>query len=90
LHRLKKAAILLKLNITKAFDMVDWAFLLGVLTKLGFGHRWISMIYGLLGTASTHVVVNGVARDLIFDRRGLRQGGPLSPSSLTRLWKCFI
>jgi hypothetical protein len=30
-------AILLKLDITKAFDTVDSAFLLEVLSKLGFG-----------------------------------------------------
>jgi hypothetical protein len=79
LHRLKKEVILLKLDITKAFDTVDWAFLLDVLSKLGFGRRWISMICGLLGSASTRVVVKGVAGNLIFNRRGLRQGDPLSP-----------
>jgi hypothetical protein len=37
------------------------------------------MVCGLLGTASTRVVVNGVAGVLIFNWRGLRQGDPLSP-----------
>jgi hypothetical protein len=36
------------------------------------------MICGLLGTASTRVVVNGVAGNLIFNRHGLRQGDRLS------------
>jgi hypothetical protein len=79
LHRLKTGAILLKLDITKAFDTVDWAFHLDMMVKLWFGRRWISMICGLLGTASTRVVVKRVAGDLIFNRRGLRQGNPLSP-----------
>jgi hypothetical protein len=79
LHALKRDSIFLKLDITKAFDTVDWAFLLEVLTKLGFGRRWISMVCGLLGTTSTRVVVNGVPGGLIFNRRGLRQGDPLSP-----------
>ncbi|KAM0916079.1 hypothetical protein ACQ4PT_010425 [Festuca glaucescens] len=68
-----------KLDITKAFDTVDWAFLLEVLAKLGFGPRWLAMVCGLLSTASTRVVVNGVAGCLISNRRGLRQGDPLSP-----------
>ncbi|KAM0826331.1 hypothetical protein ACQ4PT_068947 [Festuca glaucescens] len=79
LHALKREAVLLKLDITKAFGTVDWAFLLEVLAKLGFGHRWITMICGLLGTASTRVVVNDIAGGLIYNRRGLHQGDPLSP-----------
>jgi hypothetical protein len=67
LHRLKKDIIMLKLDITKAFDTVDWAFLLDVMSKLGFGQCRISMICGLLGIASTRVVVNGVAGNLIFN-----------------------
>jgi hypothetical protein len=53
LHRLRRDAIVFKLDITKVFDTVDWSFPLGVLAKLGFGRHWISMICGLLGTAST-------------------------------------
>ncbi|XP_071677125.1 uncharacterized protein [Lolium perenne] len=41
LHALKRDSILLKLDITKAFDTVDWAFLLEVLTKLGFGRSYL-------------------------------------------------
>ncbi|KAM0913456.1 hypothetical protein ACQ4PT_012157 [Festuca glaucescens] len=79
LHVLKRDAILLKLDITKAFDTVDWAFLLEVMSRLGFGRKWTSMVGGLLSSASTHVLVNGQAGALIFNRRGLRQGDPLSP-----------
>jgi hypothetical protein len=31
--------IMLKLDITEAFDKVDWAFLFEMLPKLGFGHK---------------------------------------------------
>ncbi|KAM0921524.1 hypothetical protein ACQ4PT_006811 [Festuca glaucescens] len=79
LHALKSPSIMFKLDITKAFDTVDWAFLLEVLAKLGFGTRWLPMVCGLLSTASTRVVVNGVAGCLISNMRGLRQGDPLSP-----------
>ncbi|KAM0924080.1 hypothetical protein ACQ4PT_005078 [Festuca glaucescens] len=72
LHARKTDAILLKLDITKAFDTVDWAFLLEVLEKLRFGHKWITMVCGLLGTASTRAVVNGMAGGLIYNRRYLR------------------
>jgi hypothetical protein len=37
LHLQKQAHILLKIEITKAFDSVSWSFLLEVLQKLDFG-----------------------------------------------------
>jgi hypothetical protein len=40
LHKSKQPAILIKLDITKAFDTVDWSFLLEVLRKMGFGQTW--------------------------------------------------
>ncbi|KAK1617240.1 hypothetical protein QYE76_022757 [Lolium multiflorum] len=79
LHARKTDAILLKLDITKAFDTLDWAFLLQVMEKLGFGRKWIIMVCGLLGSASTRVVVNGMAGGLIYNRCGLRQGNPAFP-----------
>ena len=35
-------AILCKLEIKKAYDHVDWSFLLVVLEKMGFGEKWCS------------------------------------------------
>jgi hypothetical protein len=43
LHRKKVASLFLKLDITKAFDSVSWAFLLEVLSHLGFGARWCDL-----------------------------------------------
>jgi exonuclease III len=79
LHSQRQPRILLKLDITKAFDSVSWAFLLEVLDKLGFGLRWRDILCGLLASSSTQVLLNGVPGDYIQHRRGLRQGDPLSP-----------
>jgi hypothetical protein len=78
LHSQKQPRILLKLDITKAFDSVSWSFLLEVLGKLGFGTRWRDILCGLLVSSSTHVLLNGTPGDFIQHRRGLRQGYPLS------------
>jgi hypothetical protein len=53
LHSSKQPAILLKLDITKAFDKVDWSFLLEVLRKMGFGDRLLACICAMLSMAST-------------------------------------
>jgi len=78
LHKKKEAHILLKLDISKAFDSVSWSFLLEVMCKVGFGQRWRDLICLILSTSSTQVLVNGVPGDTILHHRGLRQGDPLS------------
>ena len=78
LHQQKQPRILLKLDITKAFDSVSWPFLLEVLRKLGFGSIWCDILSGLLASSSTQVLLNGIPGKKISHRRGLRQGDPLS------------
>lgn len=79
LHARKTSAVLLKLDITKAFDTVSWAFLLELMQHLRFGPRWRGLICNLLYMSSTKVLLNGVPGQNIQHRRGLWQGDPLSP-----------
>jgi hypothetical protein len=73
------SAVLVKIDIAKAFDSVSWEFLLQLLTYMGFPLRWREWIAMLLSTASTRVIVNGRPGRKIWHARGLRQGDPLSP-----------
>lgn len=52
LHRLKLQRGIVKLDITKAFDSISWAFLLEVITGLGFGFRWRTVISNLLASST--------------------------------------
>jgi hypothetical protein len=70
LHQRKQPRILLKLDITKAFDSVSWPFMLEVLRKLGFGPIWCDILSGLLATSSTQVLLNGIPGEKISHRRG--------------------
>jgi hypothetical protein len=79
LHHQKKACLLLKLDITKAFDSVSWPFLIEVMKQLGFGQIWRDIICGLLAYSSTQVLLNAFPGKHIIHRRGLSQGDPLFP-----------
>jgi len=59
LHSKKEAHVLLKLDISKAFDLVAWPFSLGGLPHLGFGCHWYNLLCLLLSTAPTQILVNG-------------------------------
>jgi hypothetical protein len=63
----------------KAFDSVNWIFLLEVMERLGFGRIWRDIIAGLLTTSSTQLLLNGVLGNFINHQQGLRQGDLLSP-----------
>lgn len=39
-----KAACAYKLDLSKAYDRVDWRFLESAMNKLGFAHRWVNWI----------------------------------------------
>jgi hypothetical protein len=77
-HQQRMSRLLLKLDITKAFDLVSWPFLIEVMQQLGFGQIWRDIVCGLLASSTTQVMLNGFPGDQIQHRRGLRQGDPLS------------
>lgn len=69
----------LKLDISKAYDRIEWACLKQTMLKLGFFHKWVDLIMNCITTSSFSVIINGVPKGLIHPQRGLRQGCPLSP-----------
>jgi hypothetical protein len=60
LHRVKKSSALIKVDIAKAFDTVNWSFLFRLLEHFGFSRRWINWVAMLLSSASTRIILNGL------------------------------
>ncbi|KAK1644767.1 hypothetical protein QYE76_062572 [Lolium multiflorum] len=68
-----------KLDLTKAYDRVDWKFLEEALRTMGFAEQWIKWIMTCVKTVRFSVKFNGKLLEKIYPSRGLRQGDPLSP-----------
>jgi hypothetical protein len=76
LHTRKVACLLLKIDMTKAFDSVAWPFLMEILVHMGFPSGWRDWISALLSSASTKVLLNGEPGERICHARELCQGNP--------------
>jgi len=71
--------VICKMNLEKAYDRVNWNFLLYMLRKCGFGGKWCSWIAHCISLVQFSVLVNGSPNGFFNSFRGLRQGDPLSP-----------
>lgn len=69
----------LKLDMNKAYDRVNWNFLLKVLKAYGFPDLWLVLIRECISTPSYRIIINGAATAPVRPTCGLRQGDPLSP-----------
>jgi mannosylglycoprotein endo-beta-mannosidase len=78
-NKAKIPTLLFKLDIRKAFDSVSWEYILDLLQRRGFPTRFRNWLAALFSTATSRVLLNGIAGRPIAHGRGLRQGDPLSP-----------
>ena len=78
-HKRKDKWLICKLDIEKAYDNINWNFLIKVLHKMDFGSRWMEWIWWCISTTKFFVLVIGVPTGFFLNTKGLRQGDPLSP-----------
>lgn len=80
-----KLGILCKLDLEKAYDRVDWGFLLYVLRRMEFGQRWRGWIMECISSSWFSIIINGSPKGFFPAQKGLRQGDPLFCSYFS-LW----
>eukprot|EP00253_Pinus_taeda_P023722 PITA_23722 len=79
LHVRKQAAAIMKIDLHKAFDCIDWGFLECLLAKIGLSPPIIRWINACFANVNYAVIINDLPSPFFQAHRGLRQGCPLSP-----------
>ena len=70
---------MLKLDLIKAYDRVDWGFLRLVFLQVGLSLEAIDWILGCVTSANFVGLINGRPTSFLKSKRGLRKGCPLFP-----------
>ena len=71
--------IMIKVDMAKAYDRVDWNFLLEVFRCFGFSLSFCDLIRACISNIWYYVLLNGTMRGFFQGGRGLRQGDRLLP-----------
>lgn len=71
--------VFLKLYVIKAFDKLEWPFLLAVVEKMGIGGLLSRFLKAGFQSAASAIVLNGIPTACFSLKRSVRQGCPLSP-----------
>ena len=61
----------LKLDMSKAYDQVEWGFLVEMMQTLCFHQKWISLVMKCITTVSYSVEINGAVTGFFSPERGL-------------------
>ena len=84
LHRMwnrrrgKVGHIAVKLDISKAYDRVEWEFLKKIMLRLGLLEQWVDLAMEMVCTTTYSILINGEPKGFITPSRGIHQGDPLS------------
>lgn len=82
LHYLRvrhQQGVILKLDFEKAYDKVQWNFMMEVLRRKNFLEKWVGWMKQVVEGGRVGIMINGQPRNYFRTYKGLRQGDPLSP-----------
>lgn len=72
----KIPTMILKLDMLKAYDHVNWQSLVPVLYRFGFSRCWVKWVFSCISSSHFSVLINGSPSGFFASSRGIRQGDP--------------
>ena len=78
--KVRGSNVLIKLDMMKAYDRVNWDFLVHVLSSFGFNSGFTHLLMRIVSACQYSLLINGEVCGFIHATQGLRQGDPLSPA----------
>jgi mannosylglycoprotein endo-beta-mannosidase len=70
---------MLKIDLAKDFDRLEWDFIVSSLKRKGLHAHFINLIHACISTPTFSIVINGQHYAKFKGDRVIRQGYPLSP-----------
>ena len=75
----REGLMVIKIDMEKAFDRMEWSFIIAILSKLGFHPTWINWVQICITSPTFSILINGSPFGQFTLEIGLCQGDPLSP-----------
>ncbi|XP_074271541.1 uncharacterized protein LOC141595473 [Silene latifolia] len=74
----KRGLSAVKVDMSKAYDRLDWNFIKCTLLSMKFPSKFVDLIMNCVTTVSYEVLINGSSGKSFRPKAGIRQGDPLS------------
>lgn len=75
----KKQPFIMKIDMEKVFDSLEWSFIRTVLFFFNFPSYFITLIMECISSTFVSVLINGQPTNFFYPSRGIKQGDPPSP-----------
>ena len=79
--------MIISIDVEKAFDKIQHAFMIKTLQKMGIEGTYLNIVKAIYDKLTANIILNGEKLKAFPLRSGTRLGCPLSPLLFNAVWK---